>query len=407
MAETARDVGYASRYGLSPHEETWRAKAEAFARKELAPIAREIDRTGRFPEGLVRRLGAEGFLGAPLLHRFGGGGEGALVTALISEEIGRVDGSVRGFLAVTTGLVGQTLCDFGSAEQMERWVPTLCSGEAVGCFALTEPGAGSDVSGIATRVREDGDEVVLDGEKHWITNAGMADVALVFASADPAAGRGGLECWLVPTTTKGFSTEPMEGKELGHRGSDHARVTLKGVRVRKENRLGPARSGFLVAMKGLDHGRLGVAAGAVGIQAACLDASVEFARARRQFGSRIGDFQQVGAMLADMRASLEASRLMVHHAARCLDRGLPVTAETSAAKLFATEAALRAATNAVRIHGARGYSDALPLERHYRDAIGLTIYEGTSEIQRVILARDLLGRDPEGRVVGPAAPAGR
>jgi alkylation response protein AidB-like acyl-CoA dehydrogenase len=191
----------------------------------------------------------------------------------------------------------------------------------------------------------------------------------------------------------------MDGKELGHRASDHARLVLDAVEDPAANRLGPAGGGFRVAMRALDRGRLSVAAGAVGIQAACLDASTAFARSRRQFGSRIGDFQQVGAALADMRVALEASRLLVHQAARRADRDLPASVETSVAKLFATEAALAAATRAVRLHGARGYSDALPLERHYRDAIALTIYEGTSEIQRVILARDLLGKD-EGRPGG-------
>ncbi len=394
-ASHGRD-GYAARYGLTPAEEAWRAKAQAFAEEELAPLARTIDRSGRFPDGLVRRLGEAGLLGVPLPAAYGGGGAGALATALVAEEIGRVDGSVRGFLAVQTGLVAQTIAGLGTEEQKATWLPRLVSGEAIGCFALTEPGAGSDVAAITTSVREDPadeDAVLLDGEKHWITNGCVADVALVFATADPSAGRGGLECYLVPTKTPGFTPHPMEGKELGHRGSDHARIVLEGVRVPTSSRLGPRRAGFLVAMRGLDHGRLDVAAGAVGIQAACLDACVAFARARRQFGLRIGDFQQVGAHLADMKTALEASRLLVHHAGRAVDRGHRATAETSAAKLFATEAAVRAATTAVRIHGARGYSDGYPVERHYRDAIGLTIYEGTSEIQRVILARDLLGKD--------------
>jgi alkylation response protein AidB-like acyl-CoA dehydrogenase len=386
-------VDYQRRYGLDDADEAWRAKAEVFARDVLAPIARTIDRDGKFPDGLVAQLGDAGLLGAPLPVAQGGGGASALATALISEEIGRVDGSVRGFLAVQSGLVAQTLCDFGTDEQKKRWLGPLCRGQAIGCFALTEPGAGSDVASLTTAVRVAGDHAVIDGRKHWITNATLAQVSLVFATADPAAGRDGLECWLVERGTRGMATHPMDGRELGHRGSDHARVEFNGARVPVGNRVGPARGGFRVAMKGLDHGRLGVAAGAVGIQAACLEACVAFARSRRQFGMRIGDFQQVGARLADMRVALETSRLLVHHAARCLDRGLPATAETSAAKLHATEAALRAATDAVRIHGARGYSDALPVERHYRDAIGLTIYEGTSEIQRVILARDLLGRD--------------
>jgi butyryl-CoA dehydrogenase len=395
-AMPAASADFASRYGLSADEEAWRRKAEAFARDEVAPMARDADRAGRFPSELVPRMAALGFLSAPIAEAHGGGGASALACALIAEEIGRADGSVRGFLAVHTGLVSQTIADFGTDAQRAAWLPRLMAGTTIGCFALTEPGAGSDAGSLAATAKESGADVVLDGEKHWITNGKVARLALVFANAEPTMGRKGIECYLVPTNAQGFSTEPMEGRELGHRASDHARVRLRGVRVPKANRLGPVRGGFAVAMAGLDHGRLNVAAGAVGIQAACLDACTAFAGARRQFGQRIGDFQQVGAALADMKVALEASRLLVHHAARLLDRtGGPATPETSAAKLFATEAALKAATQAVRVHGARGYTDALPVERHYRDAIGLTIYEGSSEIQRVILSRGLLGKDAD------------
>ena len=390
---TAVASDYATRYGLTTEQEAWRLKAETFARDEVAPIAREADRARRFPIELVPRMAALGLLGTPIPKAHGGSGAGALATALISEELGRVDGSLRGFLAIHVGLVSQTLSDFGTDEQRAAWLPRLIAGQAIGCFCLTEPEAGSDVGSLTTRARLDGAHVVLDGEKHWITNARLAKLALVFANAEPAAGRKGIECYLVPTDTPGFATEALEGSELGHRASEHARVRLSSVRIPAANRLGPPRSGFRIAMAGLDHGRLGVAAGAVGIQAACLDLAVAFARSRRQFGQRVGDFQQIGALLADLRVALETSRLLVHHAGRLLDRGLPASAETSAAKLHATESALVAATQALRIHGARGYSDALPLERHYRDAIALTIYEGTSEIQRVILARDLLGKD--------------
>ena len=281
--------------------------------------------------------------------------------------------------------------------EQAAWVPRLLAGEAIGCYALTEPGAGSDVAAITTRVREEGEHAVLDGEKVWITNGGVADVALVFAQAEPGAGRKGLECWIVPTRTPGFQAAPLPGRELGHRASNHARLVLQGVRVPRANRLGPARGGHALAMAALEKGRLGVAAGAVGAHRACLEASVAFARARRQFGQRVGDFQQVGAELADMAVELDAARLLTHQAARRMDRGLPHADAVAKAKLYATEAALRAATKAVQLHGSRGYSDELPVERFYRDVIALTIYEGTSHIQRVILARSLLGRDEETR----------
>jgi butyryl-CoA dehydrogenase len=393
---------YAVRYGIGLPEETWRTTAERFAREEAAPLAQGADRAGKMPAGLVHRMGDLGLLGVSLPAAHGGGGGTALAYALVSEEIGRVDGSLRGFLAVQGGLVAHVLARLATEDVRHRWLPGLVAGKTIGCFALTEPEAGSDAGAVRTHIREDGDDVVIDGEKHWITNGTIAQVALVFGSVDPAARTKGIEGYVVPTATHGFRATPMEGHPLGHRASDHARIVLDGVRVPKSHRLGEPRSGFRAAMSGLDLGRLSVAAGAVGIQAECLDLSVAHARSRRQFGQRIGDFQQVGAALASMRIALEASRLLVHHAARTIDRGASSTAETSAAKVHATEAAVDAARTALRLHGARGYDDLLPIERHYRDAVALTIYEGTSEIQRVILARDLLGKDDRAAGKGPA-----
>ncbi len=387
----------AERYGYSAEQEAWRAKAERFAREEAAPRVRASDREGRFDRELVRALGHAGLIGVGLGKAFGGAGAGALAAALVAEELGAVDGSLRGFLAVQAGLVLSPLAEHGTPAQKSAWAARLLSGEAIGCYALTEPGAGSDVAALTTRVRTEGEHAVLDGEKVWITNGGVADVALVFAQTEPGAGRHGLECWLVPTNTPGFEASHMPGRELGHRGSSHARLTLQGVRVPRANRLGPALGGHALAMAALERGRLNVAAGAVGAHRACLEAATDFARSRRQFGQRIGDFQQVGAELADMSVELEAARLLVQQAARLVDRGLPHAEAVARAKLYATEAALRAATKAVQLHGARGYSDELPLERHYRDVIALTIYEGTSHIQRLILARALLGKDEEAR----------
>ncbi len=386
----------AAEYGLSAEEEEWRRHAATFAATRVAPLSREMDRSGRMPLDLVRGLGMEGLIGATVARAHGGGGASSLAGCAIAEEIGAVDGSVRGFLAVQAGLVIHALARYGTAEQRSAWLPGLVSGNAIGCYALTEPGAGSDVAAIATRVREEGDEARIDGEKVWITNGGIADVALVFASADPAARGRGLACHLVPLDAPGVRREPMPGRSLGHRASDHARLVFQGVRVPRKSRLGGPRQGFEIAMTALDAGRLNVAAGAVGILRACRDASAAFARERRQFGHRIGDFQQVGAALAEMEVDLRAARLLVHHAARLSDRGADPRAAVSAAKLFATEAALRGATSAVQIHASRGYTDDLPLERHYRDAVALTIYEGTSNIQRLILARTLLGKDDGG-----------
>ncbi len=390
-----------ARYALGDEEERWRRRARAFAADVLAPRARAADRARAFDRAVARGLGEAGLLAAALPEEAGGHGASVLADCLIAEEIGAVDGSARGFLAVQIGLVARTIVASGTPAQRARWLPPLLSGEAIGAYALTEPEAGSDVGALTTRVRRDGDEAVLDGEKIWITNGGVADVLVVFAKASPDAGTKGIEAWLVEGDARGLVRQPVEGREFGHRASDHARLLFEDVRVPAANRLGPARGGFAVAMEALGHGRLNVAAGAVGIHRACLEASVAFARHRRQFGRRIGDFQQIGGALADLAAGLEASRLLVHHAARLADRGLENAGTVSAAKLLATEGALRAAATALQIHGSRGYTDALPVERHYRDAIGLTIYEGTSQIQRLILARRLLGKEGAGPDAAP------
>ena len=384
---------HAEEYGLDAAEEAWRKKAAAFAAEVLAPVARASDRAGCFAPELVVQLGVEGLIGAGLPASEGGGGASSLAACLIAEEIGAVDGSARGFLAVQGGLVLSPLIAFGSPVLKQAWVKELIAGTRIGACALTEPEAGSDLGAMRTTLRTDGDAVVIDGEKVWITNGGVADMLLVFGTVDASARTRGLECYLVPGDAPGLEREAMAGRELGHRASDHAHLTFDGVRVPRSNRIGPERGGFQVAMHGLEDGRLNVAAGALGIHRACLQASIEFARERRQFGRRIGDFQQVGATLADMDVDLSAARLLVFQAARLKDRGLDNAHAVSAAKLFATEAALRAATAALQVHGSRGYSDEYPIERHYRDVIGLTIYEGTSNIQRLILARGLLGRD--------------
>lgn len=383
---------YDDEWGLDAEDAAWRERAARFAQDVLAPVAREADRAGAFDRSMIERLGEAGLIGAPIAKEHGGGGASTLATCAMAEEIGAVDGSIRGFLAVQAGLVLGPLCAFGT-EAQRAWIPGLLDGTQIGAFCLTEPEAGSDVGAMKTRIREDGEDVVIDGEKVWITNGGVADVLLVFGSVDPDARTKGLACYVVPADTPGLIRDPMPGRELGHRASNHAHLRFEGMRVPKSARLGGEREGFAVAMRGLAGGRLHVAAGAVGIHRACVDACTTFARERRQFGKRIGDFQQIGATLAEMAVSLRASRLLTHHAARQVDAGHDAPEAIAAAKLRATEAALEATTRAVQMHGSRGYSDTYPLERHYRDAMALTIYEGTSNVQRVILARLLLGKD--------------
>lgn len=390
------DDGFAARYQIPEADEAWRRTARDTALEHIAPVVREADRTATFSREIVRALGRAGLIAPSLPESAGGCGASTLADVLVAEEIGAVDGSARGFLAVQGGLVASALARAGSSAQRERWLPALLEGEQIGCYALTENGAGSDVSALETRVRIEGDEAILDGSKIWITNGGVADVALVFATADPTKRHRGLECWIVPTDVRGFSAAPMPGRELGHRASDHARVTLEGVRVPISHRLGAPGQGFAIAMRALEHGRLHVAAGAVGAHRACLDQCVDFARTRRQFGRRVGDFQQVSATIADLAVSLEASRLLVHQAARLRDRGMDDPASVAAAKLHATEQAVAAAATSLQLIGARAYTDELPVERHYRDLVALTIYEGTSNIQRLILARGLLGKEEAG-----------
>jgi len=380
-------------FRLAPEQESVRAKARRLVETVVAPAARRADEERRFDRSVIAALGREGILGGPLPREFGGGGWDDVSFALACEELGRADAAVRGFVCVHTGLVARTILDHGAPDQRARWLPRLASGEWIGAYALTEEGAGSDAAALATRAREEGDSFVLDGEKVWITNGGVADLILVFATLDPALGRKGITAFTVEPGAKGLERNRMPGVELGHRGADHARLVLRGVRVPRDAVLGPPGGGWTVAMGALEHGRLGVAAGAVGLHAACLDLAVGHARRRRQFGKRIGDFQMVQERLADMAAELEASRLLVLRAAWARSNGERDAAAVAAAKLFATEAAQRAASEAVLLLGSRGYSTESPVERHYRDAQGLRIYEGTSLVQRIVVARALLGRD--------------
>ena len=380
-------------FSLSEKQQAVQQLARQFAQQQVAPLARQMDEERQMPPELIQRMGEIGLLGGPLPVDYGGGGWDHLSLALAYEELGRVDSSVRGLMTVHTSLVAQCLLDWGDESQKQTFLPGLARGELIGCYCLTEPEAGSDAASLATTAMLDGDGYVLRGEKIWITNGGIAGLALVFATRDRTARHHGICAFLVQGDTPGLRREAMPGKELGHRAADHARLLFDGCRVPASALLGAPGEGFKVALSALDHGRLGVAAGALGVAQACLDASVEFARTRRQFGQRIGDFEMIQAALADMAADVEAARLLVYRAAWLKDQGQPATREISIAKLFATEAAARAADQAVLIHGGRGDSNEYPVERYYRDIKGLQIYEGTSHIQRIVIARDLIGRE--------------
>lgn len=362
-----------------------------FAADKLAPHARRIDEESTFRRDSVRELGDAGILAGPISKAVGGAGWPPMQIALANEEIGAVCGNTRGFMAVQSGLVAYTLERFARPEQQARWLPKLLAGDAIGCFGLTEELAGSDVASLACHAQPDGDGFAITGKKIWITNGGIADVCVLFATIDPTRGRDGITAFLVPTDRAGLTRTPMPGKELGHRGSDHAQLSFAGLRVRRDEVLGEPGQGFKVAMTGLNAGRLSVAAGAVGIHRAALAAALAFARERQQFGKPIAAFQMVQERLADLCTELVAARALVWRCAARRAAGTESAADLAMAKLYATEAASRAADIALQLHGARGYSSAYPVERLLRDAAALRIYEGTSMIQKTIIARSITG----------------
>jgi len=380
-------------FGLSEQDAAVQAAVRAFAAEHLAPAARRADEEGAFDGTRVPLLGEAGLLGGPIDPAHGGRGWTHVQWALALMELGAVDSSWRGFATVQTCLCGMLIERFGTDAQRSALLPGLTSGRAIFAYALTEPEAGTDVASLRTTATADGDGWQLHGTKHWITNGGVADHIVVFANADPDAGKNGMACFLVAGDAAGLKREPMEGQELGHRASDHATLKFDGVRVGPDDVVGGVGGGFDVAMGGLGEGRLGVAAGAVGIQQAALDACLDWTRTRRQFGRRIGDFQLVQSDLAEMHAALESTRLLTLKAAWQRDHGEDNHRAVSVAKWAACEAAVMAADKAVLLHGARGYTSAYPVERLLRDAKGLQIYEGTAHIQRIIIARDLLGKE--------------
>jgi alkylation response protein AidB-like acyl-CoA dehydrogenase len=366
----------------------------SFATEKLAPHARAVDEQRTFRRETVADLARAGILGGPLPREHGGGGWSPLQLAIAHEELGAACGNARGFCAVQTGLVAMCLAKFGNDAQRKHWLPALTDGSAIGCFALTEPEAGSDVASLRTHAVEQADgSFRVRGQKWWITNGGVADVMIVFATIDPAQGRHGITAFLVDTKRPGLRREPMAGIELGHRGSDHATLTFDDFAIAPNELLGQPGKGFGVAMGGLAAGRLSVAAGAVGIHRAALAAAVEFTTGRRQFGQALAEFQMVQERLADLLTSLHATRGLVHRCARRRAAGTETHADVAMAKLAATEAAATATDAAVMLHGARGYSSAFPVERLWRDIQALRIYEGTSLIQKTILAR-LLAAPP-------------
>ena len=364
--------------------------AREFADREILPRVRDNDRAARFDRELASKLGEVGYLGAPVAEEYGGRGLDYIGYGLIVEQVGRADSSARTVVSVQTSLVCGSIEKWGSEEQKREWLPRLCSGEALGCFALTEPDTGSDAANLRTRATRTDSGWSISGNKMWISMGNVAEVALVFAQTDPDKEHKGLACFLVPTASEGYSSEEIHGK-LGLRSSDTAEISLDEVEVPEEAMLGEVGDGFKVAMSALDNGRYSVAAGCVGICDGCVEASVAYAKERRQFGVPIASFQLVQELIADMIVKRDAARMLVWRAGLLKDEGKPNTVETSMAKLYATEAAVECANAAIQVHGGSGYVDDYPVERYLRDARVTTLYEGTSQIHKLIIGRDATG----------------
>ncbi|MFQ5957101.1 MAG: acyl-CoA dehydrogenase family protein [Candidatus Brocadiales bacterium] len=380
-------------FELTPEQKAIKEMTRRFAEEEIVPVARENDRKCRFPHEILKKMAPMGLLGGPIPEKYGGAGLNYINHAIITEEIGRACSSVRTTLSVQVSLVELCILNWGTEEQKQKYLPPLCQGEIIGCFALTEPGAGSDAANQSTRAVSTGDRWVLNGTKTWISNAGVADIAILIARTNTNTKKKheGLTAFIIECKkVKGYSTKDIENK-LGLRSSNTAEIFLEDCELSSNAVLGEIGEGFKVAMSGLDNGRFSVAAGSVGISQACIDASIKYAKERIQFDRPIGSFQLIQDMIARMVTDAEAARLLVYKAADIKNKGKRSTFETSIAKYFASEAALRAASMAVQIHGGYGYSDEFPVERYLRDARVATIYEGTSEIQKLIIGREVLG----------------
>ncbi|MFJ9681340.1 acyl-CoA dehydrogenase family protein [Streptomyces sp. NPDC101194] len=375
---------------LDEEHEAVRQLAKDFVAREIAPHVVEWDRAENVDKSIVKKLGSVGFLGLTVPEEYGGSGGDHLAYCLVTEELGRGDSSVRGIVSVSLGLVTKTIAAWGDEEQKRHWLPRLTSGEALGCFGLTEPGTGSDAGSLTTKAVRDGDSYVINGGKMFITNGTWADVVLLFARTGDIPGHRGISAFLVPTDTPGLGRRTIHGK-LGLRGQATAELVLEDVRVPADALLGPEGKGFSVAMSALTKGRMSVAAGCVGIAQAALDAAVGYAGEREQFGKPIASHQLVQELISDIAVDVDAARLLTWRVADLVDRGEDFATAASKAKLFASEAAVRAANNALQVFGGYGYIDEYPVGKLLRDARVMTLYEGTSQIQKLIIGRALTG----------------
>ena len=377
-------------FALTPEQEAIRKMVREFAEAELRPVAAELDREGRFPSQHLPKMAALGLLGMPFPPEYGGAGADHVSYAIAIEELSRCCAATGVVCSVNNSLAGWPLLAFGTEAQKRRFLAPMAKGERLGAYALSEPGAGSDPAGMSTTAVKKGDGWVLNGQKNFITNGSAAEIFIVFAKTDPPAKHRGISAFVVEKGTAGFTQSPPEEK-MGIRAAHSTQLFFDNVEVPKENLLGKAGEGFVIAMRTLEGGRIGIAAQAVGIAQACVDASAAYAKEREQFGRPIGKFQAIQFKLADMAVRTEAARLLTYKAAAMKDAGGKYGTMSSMAKLFASEAAMKNAIEAVQIHGGNGYTTDYPVERFMRDAKITEIYEGTSEIQRLVIGRDVLG----------------
>ena len=370
---------------LNEDQRAFQALAREFLDNEVVPYRAAWDRDERVDTALLPKLAALGFFGLTIPEEYGGVGGDYITYCLGMEELGRADSSVRGIVSVSMGLVGKSILGFGTEEQKQGWLRKIATGEALGCFGLTEPDNGSDAGNLKTRAVRDDDDYVIDGQKIFITNGTWADVCLLFARTG-GPGAKGVSAFLVPTDTEGFERREIHGK-LGLRGQATSEIFLTGVRVPASAMLGDEGQGFTIAMHSLDKGRMSVGAGCVGIIQGCLEATVAYSNERQQFNRPLASFQMIQDMIAEMSVAADAARLLVWRAADLIERGEPFGVAASKAKYFASEAAVRVANLAIQAFGGYGYVDEYPVQKYMRDARVMTLYEGTSQIQKLLIGR--------------------
>ena len=376
-------------YQLNEEQLMLRDMVRKLAQNEIAPRAAEIDRTRRFPRENIEKMAELGLMGVPIPEKYGGAGCDFLSYIITIEEISKACASTGVILAVHTSVGTFPILYFGTEEQKQKYVPKLASGEYIGAFALTEPNAGSDPAGMSTTAKLDGDHYIINGNKIFISNGGEAEVYVTFVTTDKSKGHKGITCLLVDRNTPGFAIGKTEEK-MGLHGDITTELVFDNARVPKENLLGKEGEGFKVAMSLLDGGRIGIGAQGLGIAQAALDVAKDYAKERVQFGKSIASFQAIQFMLADMATRVDCSRMLVYRAARMREMGLPYAKEASMAKMYATDTAMEVTTNAVQILGGYGYCKEYPVERYMRDAKITQIYEGTNQIQRIVIAKHLL-----------------